>query len=102
MTDAVVVSTARTGLAKARTGALSMIHGAALGGHEVRHAIERALLDPAEIDDVVLGCALPEGTTGANIGRQSAIRAGCPVTVPGMTVNRHCASGLQGPPGYPG
>jgi acetyl-CoA C-acetyltransferase len=95
MIEAVVVSTARTGLAKAWTGALNMTHGAAMGGHVVRHAIERAQLDPAEIDDVVLGCALPEGTTGANIGRQSAIRAGCPVTVPGMTVNRHCASGLQ-------
>ncbi len=95
MTDAVIVSTARTGLAKSWTGALNMTHGAEMGGHVVRHAMERAKLDPAEVDDVIMGCALPEGATGANIGRQIAIRAGCPATVPGMTVNRHCASGLQ-------
>ena len=95
MSDAVIVSTARTGLAKSWTGALNMTHGAEVGAHVVRHAIERARLDPGEIDDVVMGCALPEGATGANIGRQVAIRAGCPVTVPGATVNRHCASGLQ-------
>jgi len=95
MSDAVIVSTARTGLAKSWTGALNMTHGAEVGAHVVRHAIERARLDPGEIDDVVMGCALPEGATGANIGRQVAIQAGCPVTVPGATVNRHCASGLQ-------
>jgi len=95
MTDAAIVCTARTGLAKSWKGALNMTHGAALGGHVVKHVIERAGLQPAEVDDVIMGCALPEGATGANIGRQVAIRAGCPVTVPGMTVNRHCASGLQ-------
>jgi acetyl-CoA C-acetyltransferase len=95
MTDAVIVSTARTGLAKSWTGALNLTHGATMGGHVARHAIERANLEPGEIGDVCMGCALPEGATGANIGRQIAIRAGCPVTVPGMTVNRHCASGLQ-------
>ncbi len=95
MTDAAIVCTARTGLAKSWTGALNMTHGAALGGHVVKHVIESAKLEPAEIDDIIMGCALPEGATGANIGRQIAIRSGCPVTVPGMTVNRHCASGLQ-------
>jgi acetyl-CoA C-acetyltransferase len=72
-----------------------MTHGATLGGHAVRHAIARARLDPAEIDDVLMGCALPEGATGGNIARQIALRAGCPVTVPGATVNRFCSSGLQ-------
>lgn len=95
MTEAVIVSVARTGLAKSWTGALNLTHGADMGGHAVRHAIERARLDPAEVDDVIMGCALPEGATGANIARQVALRAGCPVSVPGMTVNRHCASGLQ-------
>src|SRR5947208_6736939 len=95
MVDAVVVSTARTGLAKSLHGAFNMAHGATLGGHVVKHAIERAKLDPAEVDDVLMGCALPEGATGWNIARQIAIRAGCPVTVPGMTVNRFCSSGLQ-------
>lgn len=95
MTDAVIVSTARTGLARSWTGALNMTHGAEIGAHVVRHAIERAGLEAREIEDVVMGCALPEGATGANIARQIAIRAGCPVTVPGVTVNRHCASGLQ-------
>lgn len=95
MTEAVIVSTARTGLAKSWTGALNMTHGADMGGHVVRCAIERARLDPAEIEDVLMGCALPEGATGANIARQAAIRAGCPVSVPGATVNRHCASGLE-------
>ena len=95
MTDAVIVSTARTGLAKSWRGALNMTHGATMGGHAVRHAIERAKLDPAEVDDVLIGCALPEGATGSNIARQIALRAGCPVTVPGATVNRFCSSGLQ-------
>src|SRR5438132_2578136 len=95
MTDAVIVSTARTGLAKSWRGAFNMTHGATLGGHVVRHAIERAKLDPAEVDDVLIGCAFPEGATGANIARQIALRAGCPVSVPGMTVNRFCSSGLQ-------
>src|SRR5205814_2683535 len=95
MVDAVIVSTARTGLAKSWRGAFNMTHGATLGGHAVKHAIERAQLDPAEVDDVLMGCALPEGATGWNIARQIAIRAGCPVSVPGMTVNRFCSSGLQ-------
>ena len=95
MTDAVVVSTARTGLAKSWRGAFNMTHGATLGGHAVRHAIERAKIDPAEAEDVLMGCANPEGATGTNIARQIALRAGCPVTTAGVTVNRFCSSGLQ-------
>jgi acetyl-CoA C-acetyltransferase len=95
MTDAVIVSTARTGLAKSWKGALNMTHGATLGGHVVRAAVERAKIDPGEVEDVVMGCALPEGTTGGNVARQIAIRAGLPVTAAGTTVNRFCSSGLQ-------
>jgi acetyl-CoA C-acetyltransferase len=95
MTDAVIVSTARTGLAKSWRGAFNMTHGATLGGHAVQHAIARAGIDPAEVDDVIMGCANPEGATGMNIARQIALRAGCPVTTAGMTVNRFCSSGLQ-------
>ena len=95
MTDAVIVSTARTGLAKSWKGAFNMTHGATMGGHAVQHAMARAELDPAEVEDVLIGCAFPEGATGMNIGRQIALRAGCPVTVPGATVNRFCSSGLQ-------
>ena len=95
MTDAVIVSTARTALAKSWKGAFNMTHGAAMGGHAVKHAIARAGVDPAEIDDVVMGCANPEGATGANIARQIALSAGCPVTTSGMTINRFCSSGLQ-------
>jgi acetyl-CoA C-acetyltransferase len=95
MTDAVIVSTARTGLAKSWRGAFNMTHGATLGGHVVKHAMERAKLDPAEVEDVIMGCAFPEGATGSNIGRQIALRAGCPVSVAGLTVNRFCSSGLQ-------
>jgi acetyl-CoA C-acetyltransferase len=95
MTDAVIVSTARTGLAKSWRGALNMTHGATMGGHAVKHAIERAKIDPAEVEDVLIGCATPEGATGANIGRQIALRAGCPVSTGGVTVNRFCSSGLQ-------
>src|SRR5712692_9473681 len=95
MNDAVIVSTARTGLAKSWRGALNMTHGATMGGHVVKHAIERAKLDPAEVEDVLIGCATPEGATGGNIARQIALRAGCPVTVAGATVNRFCSSGLQ-------
>jgi acetyl-CoA C-acetyltransferase len=95
MTDAVIVSTARTGLARSWRGALNLTHGATLGGHAVRAAVERARLDPAEIEDVLMGCALPEGTTGGNIARQIALRAGLPVTTSGVTVNRFCSSGLQ-------
>jgi acetyl-CoA C-acetyltransferase len=95
MPDAVIVSTARTGLAKSWRGALNMTHGATLGGHVVKHAVERARLDPAEVEDVIVGCALPEGTTGGNIARKMALAAGLPVTTSGVTVNRFCSSGLQ-------
>jgi acetyl-CoA C-acetyltransferase len=95
MTDAVIVSTARTALAKSWRGAFNMTHGATMGGHAVAHAVARANLAPDEVDDVLIGCALPEGATGWNIARQIALRAGCPVTVPGATVNRFCSSGLQ-------
>jgi acetyl-CoA C-acetyltransferase len=95
MTSAVIVSTARTPLAKSWKGSFNMTHGATLGGHAVQHAITRAGIEAVEVDDVIMGCAYPEGATGANIARQSALRAGCPVTVSGMTVNRFCSSGLQ-------
>jgi acetyl-CoA C-acetyltransferase len=95
MTDAVIVSTARTGLAKSWKGALNMTHGATLGGHVVSHAASRARLEPGEVEDVLMGCANPEGATGGNIARQIALRAGFPVSVPGATVNRFCSSGLQ-------
>jgi len=95
VTDAVIVSTARTGLAKSFRGALNATHGAAMGGHAVKHAISRARIDAAEVDDVIMGCANPEGATGANIARQIAYSAGCPVSVSGLTVNRFCSSGLQ-------
>jgi acetyl-CoA C-acetyltransferase len=95
MTDAVIVSTARTPLCKSWRGALNMTHGAKMGGHVVHAAIERARIEPQEVEDVIMGCANPEGATGANIARQIAIRAGCPVTVSGTTVNRFCSSGLQ-------
>lgn len=95
MTDAVIVSTARTGLAKSWKGALNMTHGATLGAHVISHAVQRAKLEGPEVEDVILGCANPEGATGMNIARQAAYKAGLGVTVPGMTVNRFCASGLQ-------
>ena len=95
MTEAVIVSTARTPLCKSWRGALNMTHGAKMGGHVVHAALERARVDPDEVEDVIMGCANPEGATGWNIARQIALRAGCPVTVPGMTVNRFCSSGLQ-------
>ena len=95
MTNAVIVSTARTPLAKSWKGAFNMTHGATLGGHAVQHAVARAGIDAAEVEDVIMGCANPEGATGANIARQIALRAGLPITVSGMTVNRFCSSGLQ-------
>jgi acetyl-CoA C-acetyltransferase len=95
MTEAVIVSTARTPIGKAFRGAFNMTHGATLGGHVVQHAVARAGIDPAEVEDVVLGCATPEKATGSNIARLAAIRAGMPVTVSGVTVNRFCSSGLQ-------
>ena len=95
MTDAVIVSTARTPLCKSWRGALNQTHGAKLGGHVVHAALERAKVGPHEVEDVIMGCATPEGATGGNIARQIALRAGCPVTVSGTTVNRFCSSGLQ-------
>ena len=95
MTDAVIVSTARTPLAKSWKGAFNMTHGATLGGHAVAAAIERAGIEPGAVEDVLMGCANPEGATGWNIARQVALRAGLPVTVSGLTVNRFCSSGLQ-------
>src|SRR5581483_1867597 len=93
--ESVIVSTARTPLTKSWRGAFNMSHGSLLAGHVIRAAIDRAKIDPGEIEDVILGCALPEGATGSNIARLSAYRAGCPVTVPGVTVSRFCGSGLQ-------
>lgn len=95
MREAVIVSTARTGLAKSGRGGFNMTHGAAMGGHALKHAIERAKIDPAEVDDVIMGCGTPEGATGQNVGRLAAMWAGCPVTTSGTTVNRFCSSGLQ-------
>ncbi len=95
MTSAVIVSTARTPLAKSWKGAFNMTHGATLGGLAVKAAVERAGIAPAEVDDVIMGCATPEGATGSNIARQIALRAGLPVTTSGMTINRFCSSGLQ-------
>ncbi|OGB48382.1 MAG: acetyl-CoA acetyltransferase, partial [Burkholderiales bacterium RIFCSPHIGHO2_12_FULL_67_38] len=95
MTNAVIVSTARTPLAKSWKGAFNMTHGATLGGHAVQHAVQRAGIEAAEVEDVIMGCANPEGATGANIARQIALKAGLPITVSGMTVNRFCSSGLQ-------
>jgi len=95
MSQAVIVSTARTPLAKSWKGGFNMTHGATLGGHAVQHAIARAGIDAAEVEDVIMGCANPEGATGMNIARQIALMAGCPVSVSGMTVNRFCSSGLQ-------
>ena len=95
MTDAVIVSTARTPLCKSWRGAFNMTHGATLGAHAVRHAVSRAGIDSAEVEDVIMGCANPEGATGGNIARQIALRAGLSVTTAGITVNRFCSSGLQ-------
>jgi acetyl-CoA C-acetyltransferase len=95
MSDAVIVSTARTPIGRAYRGAFNMTHGAELGGHVIKHAVARAKIDPGEVEDVIMGCGLPERATGGNIARQAAIRAGLPVTTGGMTVNRFCSSGLQ-------
>jgi acetyl-CoA C-acetyltransferase len=95
MSNAVIVSTARTPLAKSWKGAFNMTHGATLGGHAVQHAVQRAGIEAGEVEDVIMGCATPEGATGANIARQIALKAGMPVTVSGLTVNRFCSSGLQ-------
>ena len=95
MTDAVIVSTARTPLGKSWRGSFNMTHGATLAGHAIAHAVQRAGIDPAEVEDVVMGCALQQGATGYNIGRYAALRAGLPVTAGGTTIDRQCASGLQ-------
>jgi len=95
MREAVIVSTARTGLAKSVRGGFNMTHGAAMGGHAIKHAIARAGIDPGEVEDVIMGCAQPEGATGMNVARNAAVWAGCPVTTAGTTVNRFCSSGLQ-------
>jgi acetyl-CoA C-acetyltransferase len=95
MTNALIVSTARTPLTKSWKGAFNMTHGATLAGHAIENAVKRAGVDPAEIEDVVLGCALQQGATGYNIGRYAALRAGLPVATGGTTIDRQCASGLQ-------
>lgn len=95
MAEAVIVSTARTPIGKAFRGAFNNTHGADLGGHVIAAALSRAGLEPGEVEDVILGCATPEGATGNNLARQAAIRAGCPVSVPGFTLDRKCSSGLQ-------
>jgi acetyl-CoA C-acetyltransferase len=93
--EAVIVSTARTGLAKSGRGGFNNTHGAAMGGHAIQHAITRAGVEPGEIEDVIMGCGTPEGATGMNVGRLSALWAGCPVTTSGTTLNRFCSSGLN-------
>ena len=95
MRQAVIVSTARTGLAKSVRGGFNQTHGAVMGGHAVKHAIQRARIEPGEVEDVFVGCGFPEGATGNNIARESAIWAGCPVTTAGVTINRYCSSGLN-------
>ncbi len=95
MEEAVIVSTARTPIGRAARGAFNLTHGADMGGHVIRHAVERAGVSPEEVEEVVLGCANPEGATGGNIARQAALRAGLPTTAAAMTVNRFCSSGLQ-------
>ncbi len=95
MKQAVIVSTARTGLAKSMRGGFNETHGAVMGGHAVRHAIARAGIAAGEVEDVYMGCGFPEGATGNNIARESAIWAGCPVTTGGVTSNRYCSSGLN-------
>ena len=95
MTDAVIVSTARTPIGRAMRGAFNMTHGAELGGHAIRHAVERAGLEAGEVEEAVMGCANPEGASGGNIARQAALRAGLDTGTAAMTVNRFCSSGLQ-------
>ena len=95
MVDAVIVSTARTGIGKAYRGWLNNTEGATLAGHVIGEAVSRAGIQPAEVEDVVMGCAMQQGTTGTNIARKGAIRAGLPVTAAGTTIDRQCASGLQ-------
>ena len=95
MREAVIVSTARTGLAKSHRGGFNNTGGVAMAGHAIKHSIERAGIDPAEVEEVVLGCGTPQGTTGNNVGRLAALKAGCPIETTGVTVSRHCSSGLN-------
>ena len=95
MREAVNVSTARTPIGKAYRGAFNNTHGAVLGAHAIKHAIEKANVDPSEIEDVIMGCGNPEGATGHNIGRNAVVLSKLPLTVGGTTVNRYCSSGLQ-------
>lgn len=95
MRDAVIVSTARTGLAKSIRGSFNQTHGVTMAKHAIEHALSRAKVEPGEVEDVILGCGMPEGATGHNIGRNAALAAGCPVTTAGATINRYCSSGLN-------
>lgn len=95
MVEAVIVSTARTGIGKAFRGAFNLTHGATMGGHVIRQAVQRAGIEPGEVEDVIMGCGLPEGATGSNVARLAALRAELPVTASGTTVNRFCSSGMQ-------
>ena len=95
MAEAVIVSTARTPIGKAYRGAFNNTHGATLAGHVIKQAVKRAQIETDEVEDVILGCAMPEGATGGNIARQAALRAGLPVTAAAATINRFCSSGLQ-------
>jgi acetyl-CoA C-acetyltransferase len=95
MHEAVIVSAARTPIGRAFRGAFNQTPGATLAGHAIEHAMRRASVEPGEVDDVIVGCGLPEGATGNNVGRTAALRAGCPVSVPGQTISRFCASGLD-------
>jgi acetyl-CoA C-acetyltransferase len=95
MREAVIVSTARTPIGKAYRGAFSDTQGQAMGAHAIKHAVARANLDPDDVDDVIMGCAMQQGTTGYNTARQCALRAGLPTAVPGMTIDRQCSSGLM-------
>ncbi len=95
MADIAILSTARTPIGKAYRGALNITHGATLAGHAVEHAVRRANVDPVEVDDVIMGCSMPEGATGYNVARLAALRAGLPVTTSGTTIDRQCSSGLQ-------
>jgi acetyl-CoA C-acetyltransferase len=95
MQDAVIVSTARTPIGKAYRGGLNDTDGATLGAHAIKHAVERAGIEPGEVEDVIMGCALQQGATGGNVARQALVRAGLPVTVSGSTIDRQCSSGLQ-------
>lgn len=95
MREAVIVSTARTPIGKAYRGALNATQAPTMGGHAISHAVQRAGIEGAEVEDVIMGCALTQGTAGMNVGRMAALRAGLPVTVSGMTIDRQCSSGMM-------